>query len=199
MHIPRLGVDLLSMNAAKIYGPKGVGLLAFTQGTQVSPMIMGGGQEHGLRSGTEFVAGICGMSLAVSIATKMAVRESKRLSSLRDHALKEIISRIPGVIVNGSRTERLPNNVHLSFPGIDHEYLALLLDARGYAVATKSACDERDAETSHVLEALGGNERPRSGLRVTLGRGTTRIQVNAFVRTLSELAESKIVSNSKRP
>lgn len=190
MHIPRLGVDLLTMNAAKIYGPKGIGLLAVRRGTPLLPITVGGGQESGRRAGTENVPAIVGFAEALRIARKLSASETRRLSALRDRAIRAIARKIPSVVLNGARVARLPNNIHITLPGIDHEYLALLLDARGFAVATKSACNEAEGELSHVLLALyGTNDRKHlEGLRVTLGRKTTHNELLRFVRVLIDAA-----------
>ncbi|HXK31287.1 MAG TPA: cysteine desulfurase family protein, partial [Candidatus Paceibacterota bacterium] len=201
MSIPRLGVDMLTMNAAKIYGPKGVGLLALLRGTPLEPLLVGGGHEDGRRAGTENVPAIVGFAEALRIAQEMSKKESKRLVTLRDYAIGEL-RKIRGIqgptlrinpqgrtlysgpSINGDEVVRLPNNVNFSLPGIDHEFLALQLDAKGFAVATKSACNETDAETSHVLAALreaDGTDLPQSGIRLSFGRSTTKKDVGAFL------------------
>lgn len=189
MHLPRLGVDLLTMNAAKLYGPKGIGLLVMRRGTPLAPIIVGGGQERGLRAGTEHVSAIVGCAEALRIARALSAKEARRLAALRDSVIREMTRNISGVIINGARAKRLPNNIHLTLPGVDHEYLAILLDKRGFAVATKSACGEMSAaEISHVLTAIRGPDDPKllQGLRVTLGRGTTREDMSRFTRALGE-------------
>ena len=184
LNIPRLGADLMTLNASKIYGPKGVALLYRESGASIDPVFVGGGQESGIRAGTEFVSGIVGFAKALEIAAEMREHESARLTLLRDTLLASLRD-IPGLVVNGDERERLPNNVHFSLPGVDHEYLALLLDARGFAVATKSACNETDAETSHVLQAMRPEENGLvSGIRVSMGRATTMEDIDAFVKTL---------------
>jgi len=213
LHIPRLGVDMLSMNAAKIYGPKGVGLLALLRDTPIAPITIGGGHEGGRRAGTENVPGIVGFAEALRIARKMAEKESARLALIRDHVISEL-KRLNGLVVNGDEEKRLPNNVNFSFSNIDpsstaradypsnrtefatghsaagHEFLALQLDAKGFAVATKSACNETDAETSHVLKALreaDGVNGPTSGIRISFGRATKKEQVSDFIETLEAI------------
>lgn len=196
LRVKSLGVDLMTLSAAKIYGPKGVGLLYGAREVPLLPLTRGGGQERGLRAGTENVSGIIGFEEALTIAQETAVKESERLVALRD-ALFAQLSLLPGIIINGSRSERLPNNVHFSLPGVDHEFLALALDARGFAVATKSACNEFDAEISHVLVAMregDGNAGPESGIRLSLGRSTTREGVDAFIVALQDILETMIVS-----
>ncbi len=189
LNIPRLGADLMTLNASKIYGPKGVALLYKQSDIAIDPVLVGGGQESGMRAGTEFVSGIVGFAKALEIAARMSAHESARLTLLRD-ALIATLRDIPGLHVNGDTTVRLPNNVHFSLPNVDHEYLALLLDARGFAVATKSACNETDAETSHVLLAMRGDNKdglPVSGIRLTMGRDTTMGDIDAFIKTLKEI------------
>lgn len=199
IHMPKLGVDLLSMNASKIYGPKGIGLLAVLRGVPIDPAIVGGGQERGRRAGTENVPGIVGLAAALRTTRKMAAKESARLTKLRELLIARTTKDIPDIVVNGSREMRIPNNIHLSIPGPDHEYLALLLDARGFAVSTKSACNEADAETSHVLAALSRTEgyRPLSGLRITLGRSTSREDIISFARALKEIVDRHVVRSGK--
>ena len=191
-----LGVDLMTLNGAKIYGPKGVGALVRLRAAPIAPIIVGGGHEYGLRAGTENVSGIVGFAEALKLATEMCESESARLTAIRDHAFLELEKNIPAVIINGSKSERLPNNVHFSIPDVDHEFLALALDARGFAVATKSACNEFDADTSHVLRALrSGNKSnlPESGIRLSLGRSSERENIDVFILALKEILDTMIM------
>ena len=199
MSVLRLGVDLLTMNAAKIYGPKGVGLLAVLRDTPIDAMIVGGGHERGRRAGTENIPAIIGFAEALCITREIAEGESARLVALRDHAIEEL-KQIAGLIVNGDGHERLPNNINFSLPDVDVEFLCLQLDAQGFAVATKSPCNETDADASHVLVSLraaeqgGGGQSPRrdspsSGIRLSLGRTTTGEQVEHFVTTLCAIIQ----------
>lgn len=195
MHIPRLGVDLLTLSAAKIYGPKGTGLLAVTRGVPLTPLIVGGGQEAGRRAGTENVPSIIGLSSALLIVEEMKESESQRLIEIRDYCISRL-TLLPSIIINGSIEERLPNNVHFSLPGVDHEFLAIALDAKGIAVATKSACNEFDAEYSHVLLALNlarGTGYPSSGIRLSFGRQTTKEHIERLVEALMEVLEQMIL------
>lgn len=194
LNIPRMGVDMLSCNASKIYGPKGVGMLYCHPLVQISPVVVGGGQERGLRAGTEPVPLIVGFSEAFVLAQDSAIQETLRLVQLRDDLFLgvEKLARELGVgmRVNGEIERRTPNNVHISFDGVDHEYLTVLLDDAGFSVSTKSACNMQEAETSHVLEAmaLGGMiNRPLSGLRITLGRETTRASCESLIAALREV------------
>lgn len=190
VEIPLLGVDMLTWNAAKIYGPKGIGALFVARGTPLTPLIVGGGHERGMRAGTENVPGIVGFAAALAQAVELRDPETERLRAVRDEFLRELSARFPDMIVNGTTRERLPNNINVSFPDIDHEFLVLALDARGFAVSAKSACGEQELDVSHVLVALRDAEHsdaPRSGLRITLGRGSDRHIIAPFVRVLAEI------------
>ncbi|MBI2642103.1 MAG: cysteine desulfurase [Candidatus Wildermuthbacteria bacterium] len=166
--VQKLGVDLLTLSGHKIYGPKGVGVLYIKERTSLSPLHVGGGQEQGMRSGTENVAGIVGMGEAVEEVQnpKASVRNIK-IRQLRDLLIKEVLKKIPGSLLSGSPTLRLPNNAHFRFQGIHGKDLAILLDQKGFAVSTGSACSEKTEEPSHVLLALGLSvEESLSALRV---------------------------------
>jgi len=178
----RLGVDLLTLDAQKVYGPKGIGLLYKKRGVEIAPILHGGSQEQGLRPGTENVPGIAGFAEAMTIAFEEREREAPRLVSLRDHCVDGILRIARGAALNGSATERLPNNVNISFPGRDAEWLALELDARGIAVGTRSACMSSKEPGSYVVAALGkGKEYATSSLRITLGRATTVEDIDALL------------------
>ena len=185
-NVQKLGVDMLTLSSHKIYGPKGVGVLYIKEGTMLSPLNVGGGQEQGMRSGTENVAGIVGMGAAVEEIQdpKASVRNIK-IRQLRDLLFKEVLKKIPGSLLTGSPTSRLPNNAHFRFQGIHGKDLAMLLDQKGFAVSTGSACSEKTEEPSKVLLALGLNiEESLSALRVTLGKQTTKEEVVKFIKTL---------------
>jgi cysteine desulfurase len=200
LNVPTLGVDLMTLSAGKIYGPKGIGLLYRATHVPLLPIIVGGGQEMGVRAGTEHVANIIGFSAALTLAAQLREGEHERLSMLRDRLIERLEKEVEGVIINGDRTHRLPNNVHFSLPHIDHEYLAILLDSAGFAVATKSACNEHDAETSHVLLAMreaGDTAMPTSGIRVTLGRATTKDELDRFVEALKDIRARGLLLESE--
>ena len=183
-----LGVDLLSFDAHKMYGPKGVGALYLRRGTPIAPILRGGGQERGLRSTTENVAGIVGFAEALRLAVSERAEESSRLAQLRDelHMLIRANKKVARtVILNGDMKERLPNNLNISLLGIDTEMLVLQLDAAGIAVSTKSSC-LRDERESYVVAALGGAPwRAASSLRFSLGRGTTLTEVRGVARAFA--------------
>lgn len=190
LNIPQLGVDMLSCNSSKIYGPKGIALLYRSVNIVLEPTLVGGGQEFALRAGTEPVALVVGFAEAFVHAQHTATPESVRLMPLRMQLFTACVEAGKKhnieMFVNGEpEYERVPNNVHVSYANTDHEYLAILLDKEGFAVATKSACNEREAEESHVLHAIAQAKdsspgQPLSGLRLTLGRGTTVEDVRAL-------------------
>lgn len=171
IHVARMGVDLLTLNAAKVYGPKQVGLLWVRPGIQLRAHIHGGGQELGVRSGTENVAGVIGFAEAIRLADKKRKSEAKRLSELRDYMEARLVEEFPEMIVSGSRKHRLANFLHVSFRGIDAERLVFILENKTVLVATGSACAARRGVISPVLEAVGMDEETANGsLRITLGR-----------------------------
>lgn len=194
-NVLKIGADLVTFNASKIYGPKGVGALFVRRGVTLAPVIFGGGQERGIRSGTENVSAIAGFAEAMRIAEKMKEKESARLVKLRDFFIREILTKIPDTILNGTASERLPNNVNISFLGEDAEAIVIALDARGIAVSTGSACANisQDGKVSPAVLALDGDRiRAAGSVRFTLGRGTTKEDI---VHTLNEL--SKIVEKMR--
>jgi cysteine desulfurase len=165
-------VDMLSASSHKLYGPKGVGLLYVKSGVKLDPLLHGGGHERGMRSGTENVAGIVGFAKAVDIASDMK-KEGERQIKMRDALIKGLL-KIDKTVLNGHPTKRLPNNVNVSFKFIEGESLLLLLDDKGIAASTGSACSSKSLEPSHVLLALGlKHEEAHGSLRLTLGRQNT--------------------------
>ncbi len=183
-----LAVDLLSVNAHKFYGPKGVGALYVRRGTRIATVQTGGGQEKGRRTGTENVAGIVGLGVAMRISVERRGTESPRQAVLRDRLIDGVLRAIPDTIVTGHRTERLPNNASFVFRGADGASLVMALDMAGFAVSSGSACTSGDTAPSHVIVALGiDRETAKGSLRVTVGRGTTQADVDAFVAALPEV------------
>lgn len=175
----RLGVDLLTLNAAKVYGPKQVGLLWAHRHVAIQPTVVGGGQERGLRSGTENVAGTIGYATAMAQATDQRKRESKRLRNLRDQLQKKIISALPDTLVLGDQSHRLPNFLTVAWDGIDAERLIFVLEQRGVYVATGSACAANSGTRSHVLTAIGLTDSEADGsLRLSLGASTDQTAVD---------------------
>ncbi len=186
LDVKKLNVDLLTLNAGKIYGPKGVGVLFVRDGTKISPLLHGGGQEFKMRAGTENVAGIVGMGKAVDILMRGSHREG--ITKLRDELWAQLQKEIPRVELNGSLEKRTPNNLNFFIPNIDADTLVKKLDLEGIAVATTAACSSSISEPSHVLKAIGlSDEEAGSSLRVSLGKWTTKEEINTFVRTLKKL------------
>ncbi len=204
-----LGVDLLTLSAHKIYGPKGVGALFVRERTKIEPLIFGGGHEFGLRSGTENVAGISGFGKAIEKIkdSRLAAggvasgeprlgreprqrREVKRIRKLRDKLIEGILKNIPDSELNGSKIQRLPNNANFSFKGVEGESLIIALDQEGIAASTGSACSEKSLEPSHVLLALGLSEKEAlASLRLTLGKYTTEKEVEKVLKVLPKIVE----------
>ena len=169
--IKRLGVDLLTLSAAKVYGPKQVGLLWVRPGVKLQPTIVGGGQEAGLRSGTENVAGVVGFATALELAAKRRSGEVKRLRGLRDMLAKKLTAAFPDMIISSDQKKSLVNFLNISFSGVDAERLVFLLETYGVLVATGSACAANSGTRSHVLAAIGLSDAAIDGsLRLTLGR-----------------------------
>lgn len=188
LHASRLGIDLMSINGGKIYGPKQSGVLFVKAGVILEPFMYGGGQERGLRSGTENVAGIIGLATALDIVQSGRRQEVKRLQALQQRFITRLQSEIPGAVINGSLKHRLPNNVHVTIPGQDNERLLFALDEAGIQAAAGSACSASDEEPSHVLKAMGISERDaQASLRFTMGETTTAGQIETAVRTLATL------------
>ena len=175
LNVDRLGVDLLSLNGGKIYGPKGVGCLFMRRGISLKPIIYGGGQEKNLRSGTENIPGIVGLAKAFEIAAAEREQENMRLTELRDYFIHRLTSEIPKTVLNGHATRRAPNNVNVSVLDIEGEAVILYLDAKGIYITTGSACTSTTLDPSHVILALGKPyEYAHSSLRFTFGRKTTK-------------------------
>ncbi|MBQ6061873.1 MAG: aminotransferase class V-fold PLP-dependent enzyme [Clostridia bacterium] len=186
--VRRDNIDLLSLSAHKIYGPKGTGALYIRRGTRIESLIRGGAQERGLRAGTENTAGIVGLGAAIRIAkADMAVR-TEAIRHLRDRMIRTTLETIPGSCLNGPAEERLCNNCHFSFDGVESETLLLRMDLAGVAASGGSACTSGSTEPSHVLEAIRpGSEKTGGSIRLTLGRETTEADVDEAVRIMREI------------
>lgn len=171
VNVARLGVDMLTINAGKIYGPKQVGLLWTASHVVLEPLFTGGGQERGLRSGTENVAGVVGFAKALELATEHRAYEVDRLRNLRDAMQEKLTEAFPKAVLSGHPKHRLSGHLHISFPDIDAERLLFSLESKGVFVATGSACAANKGTRSHVLEAIGLPDNVADGsLRITLGR-----------------------------
>ena len=188
LHAARLKVDFMSINGGKIYGPKQSGALYVNAKARLMPQVLGGGQERGLRSGTENVAGSIGLSVALNLAQEKRHEEIKRLQQLQHVFIKLLEEKIPNVIINGSLKQRLPNNVHVTIPGQDNERILMALDEAGILCAAGSACSASNEEPSHVLRAMGLSDADaQSSLRFTMGRATTETEIRTVVDLLANL------------
>ncbi|ADL07891.1 cysteine desulfurase NifS [Thermosediminibacter oceani] len=188
--VDELGVDLLSISAHKIYGPKGVGALYIRKGTKIKPFMTGGAQENKRRAGTENVPGIVGLGKAAELAEQELEAQYKKLSHLRDKLINGIMEKIPHVILNGHPTQRLPHNVNLCFEYIEGESLLLNLDMKGICASSGSACTSGSLEPSHVLLAIGlPHEIAHGSLRLTLGRDNTEEDVDYVLEVLPGIVE----------
>ena len=185
-----LGCDLLTLSAAKIGGPKQVGLLWASDDVVLRPLVLGGGQEGGLRSGTENVAGIVGFARALELACGRRREESRRLSALRGRLQRGLLSEFPWALVSGPKKEkfRLPGLLHVSFPGLEARRLVIGLEREGVSVGTGSACAASKMRVSHVLRAIGMPEEAAAGsLRMTLGRPTAQAEVDYAVAAVTRV------------
>ena len=193
-HLPidvnRMGIDLLSASAHKLYGPKGVGLLYIRPGTRIVPLLHGGEQENDRRAGTENVAGIAGFGKASEIALAEMGEEAGRLAGYRDRLIDSVLGRVGDAYLNGHRTSRLPNNTNFSFDFIEGESILMYLDAVGICASTGSACSSASSEPSHVLTSLGiPVERARGSVRFTLGKWTSAQDIDTVVEALPRIVE----------
>jgi cysteine desulfurase len=182
------GVDLAAFAAHKLGGPKGVGALYVRSGVPVEPLVHGGGQERGLRSGTLNVPGIVGFGIAAEIAAKEVGDKATRLLELRGHMLEGVRSIVPDVRVNGDLAERVPGNLNVTIPGADAETMLLLLDRAGIACSSGSACASGAIDPSHVLSAMGlSPDEAGSSLRFSLGRTSSLADIEALLAMLPEV------------
>ena len=188
LNVRALGVDMLSLSGHKFYGPKGTGLLFVRRGTPYLPLLLGGGQERERRSGTENIAGIVGLSVALEKANSARETTSEHCRALQERIVREVIDSVPNTSLNGHPRLRLPNNINFSFEGVEGESILLGLDMAGIAASSGSACSSGSLEPSHVLLALGQTaELARSSLRITLGKENTEEEVDYLLGVLVEL------------
>lgn len=190
IHVARLGVDLLTLNAGKLYGPKQCGLLFVASHVRLRPLILGGGQERGTRSGTENVAAVVGFAAALDLAQQRRHEETKRLQTLQKQFFKDIQAAVTQAEINGSLVHRLPNNLHITIPGADNERLLLELEQRGILCAAGSACSASNEEPSHVLRAMGRTDAvARASLRLTMGHMTTAEHIRTTIAALAQITK----------
>ena len=187
VHASRLGIDLLTLNGGKMYGPKQTGVLWVKAGIDLQPITTGGGQERGLRSGTENVAGIIGLATALDIAQTERREAIAKVGAMRDELQRRLQDAFPHMVVNGNEKKRLPNNLHVSWPGVDGERLLMLLDECGVMASTGAACAANKNTKSQVLVAIGCDDATLQGsLRLTLGRFTTPDDIAEAARIIIE-------------
>jgi cysteine desulfurase len=190
LDVGRDRIDLLTLSSNDIYGPKGLGVLYIRKGIRLNPLIIGGGQEKGLRSGSENIPGIVGMKRAVEIMEKEMEKEVERLGKYRDRLIRTIPKIIPRCHLNGHRTQRLANNAHFRFEGIEGESLLLSLKDKGISVSTGSACSSMTLEPSHTLISLGLlHEEAHGSLEFTLGRFNKEEDVDRLLQVLPGVVE----------
>jgi cysteine desulfurase len=190
LNVDALNVDLLTLAAHKFYGPKGVGALYVRRGTPLLPQINGGGQERRRRAGTENVAGIVGMATALRLAEEHRASYAAHCAELRDRLIAGVLERIPYTSLNGHATQRLPNNANIAFEYVEGESVLLVLDQRGIAASSGSACTSGSLEASHVLTALGlPYERAIGSVRFSVGKSTTAADIDYLLDVLPALIE----------
>jgi cysteine desulfurase len=188
--VNRVGVGMLTLSSNDIYGPQGVGALYIRKGVKVAPVAFGGGQENGLRSGTENLAGIVGMAAAAEIMTRELTDDAVRMAALRDRLVRDVLAAIPDAHLNGHPTERLPGNAHFRFEGVEGESLVLLMREEGISVATGSACSSKTLEPSHTLISCGLlHEEAHGSLEFTFGRWSKESDVDHVLAVLPGIVE----------
>lgn len=188
--VKALGVDLVSVSAHKLNGPKGAGALWIRRGARLMPYLTGGRQERSRRAGTENVPGIVGLGVAARLAAAKLESEGHRLAALRDRLEAGVLERVRETTVNGDRARRVPNTTNISFEGIEAESLLIALDLEGIAVSTGSACSSGTLEPSHVLRAMGlPHHRAQNSIRFSLGAGNTEAEVDRVVSVLPAIVE----------
>jgi len=188
LNVKDMKIDLMTVSSHKIYGPKGVGALFIREGVKIEPLLHGGGQEMGLRSSTVNVPAIVGFSKACEIAKENMLTESKRLKELSEKLIKGVLENVPESYLNGDFYKRLPNIINFWFKGVNGEDLAIKLDLMGIAVSTGAACSTQKLKENHVLLAIGLNEEEaQSALRISLGRWTTKDDIDYFLSVLPNI------------
>ncbi|MBI5698589.1 MAG: cysteine desulfurase [Thaumarchaeota archaeon] len=197
--VKELGIDLMSISSHKINGPKGIGALYIKHGILLDPFILGGGQENGMRSGTENVANIVGFGKACQVAKENLQANNANLKNLRDHLVERVSKELSHTTMNGHKEERLPNNAHFTFLGVNGEDLIIKLDEHGIAASTGSACSVKTQKASHVLMAMGfTHEQITGSLRLTVGMTNTIPEIDQTVDILKKVvSELRAVSPFK--
>lgn len=190
INVAEMNIDMLTMSSHKFYGPKGIGALYVRKGVKLTSFIHGGAQERGRRASTENVPAIVGIAKALEITTENLEQYNKKLTALRDRTIEEIQQKIPFIKLNGHREKRLPGNVNFSFEFIEGESLLLMLDMKGIAVSSGSACTSGSLDPSHVLLAIGlPHETAHGSLRITFGEENTDADVDYLMEVLPNIVQ----------
>ncbi len=193
----RLGVDMMTLNSGKVYGPKGIALLYKKEDVKISPMILGGGQERNLRSGTENVASAYAFAVALKESQEIKEKESARLLEIRNYFVNELKSRMPSVKFYGDFENRLPNNINCSIPNIPSDEMIIRLSHKGFSVSHKSACASQVGDASYVIKALGASDKEaKENIRITTGRYTSKKDMENLVESIVEISR-KFAKSSK--
>ncbi len=188
MNVLRLGVDLMTVDGIKIYGPRGAGFLYVRDDVAISPIMFGGGQEKGLRSGTENIAGVVGLSKALEVVIKDREKESKRLEEIRHYTIDSILNAFPTASLNGHQKNRLPNNINICFSGLDAEFVVIALDVAGVSASYSSSCRTlKEDSSSYVISNIGREECGMSSLRFTMGRDTKISDMDFLLKALKKV------------
>jgi cysteine desulfurase len=193
LHVARLGVDMMTLNGGKMYGPKQSGVLYVASHVRLQPQITGGGQERGLRSGTENIAGCVGFAAALQKAQDSRSDSYNTMQELRRYFIAGLKTHFPGAVCNGPTKNILPNNVHITFPGHDNERILFALDERGIMAAAGSACSASKDEPSHVLQAMGISDTDaQSSIRFTMGKETTKESLDYTLKILADILPTSV-------
>lgn len=188
INVEKLGIDLMSFNAGKIYGPKGIGALYIRRRTPIEQIIFGGDQEYGMRAGTENLASVVGFAKALEITEKIKEKENKRLKKLQDYFIKKLQNLEKDIVLNGDLENRLPNNINITIPKIPSDLLVIELSARGVMVSAKSACKSGEEGESYVIKAIKPEADQENGsIRFSLGRSTTKEDLDFTLKSLKQI------------
>jgi cysteine desulfurase len=184
----KLNLDLMTLDGIKMYGPRGAGILYVRGDVNISPIIFGGGQQSGLRSGTENIQSIVGLAKALEVSEDMKESESARLKILRDYAINRILAEFKNSSLNGDKVDRLPNNINICFPGIDSEFVTIALDVHGFSVSYSSSCRTlKEDSSSYVIESIGKETCRMSSLRFSLGRESKKSDIDLLIKALKKI------------
>lgn len=184
----KLNLDMMSLDGIKMYGPRGSGILYVRGDVKISRIIFGGGQQSGLRSGTENIQSIVGLAKALEISEQLKESESARLKTIRDYAITRLLTEFKNSSLNGDKENRLPNNINICFPGIDSEFVTIALDVNGFSVSYSSSCRTlKEDSSSYVIESIGKETCRMSSLRFSLGRESKKSDIDELIKVLKKI------------